>query len=101
MRTLRSDLRRRGRLIKPGSIPGKAMEGRERAGSERVKKRGSEPPWEFQVYCQQRRVWPGSEPPRSRAAGERQGTAGGNAAGSQGGRGGRGDGRAEAGGAPR
>lgn len=62
---------------KPGSIPGKERGDRERGGEREGGGGGSEPPWEIQVYCQQRRVWPGSEPPRSRAAGQRQGTAGG------------------------
>lgn len=54
------------------------------AGRERGRRGGSEPPWEIQVYCQQRRVWLDSEPPRSRAAGERQGAAGGAGAGCRG-----------------
>lgn len=73
MRTLRGDPE--GEADKARLHPGES-EGRQgERGSEKAEEGGgSEPPWEIQVYCQQRRGCSGSEPPPSRAAGDRRGT---------------------------
>lgn len=73
MRTLRGDPE--GEADKARLHPGES-EGRQgERGSEKAEEGGgAEPPWEIQVYCQQRRGCSGSEPPPSRAAGDRRGT---------------------------